>query len=623
VRKVVVLFLIIILTSLFAGAQDIIKSTRIEKINNKNYYIHIVKKSQTVTAIANVYSVTVDEIYSDNPDAKKKLSINQELKIRVIEEQKPAASLDYIEHTVKEKETLYKIAKLYDVKVEEIFTLNPGLTEALKIGQVIKIPQKKTVVNVDKKETKKPEPVKPVLKTYAVQKGETLFSISKMFSITVDELKKANPGLKENLVTGQVIYLPANAVEPKVIENKLPEQKVVEPEKFECGKTGKKEEYNIAFMIPFFLDNPIDIDTSSEGEITDYSLKPFSCIQFYEGAMIAIDSLKSAGLNANVYVYDVNDETSKTEDILAKPEMKKMDMIIGPFYSSNFVTVSAWAKQNKVKIVNPFSTKKENVEDNEYAFKLSISPEGQICQLFKFLKAEYTDDNILLVYTNTTKDSELIKVYSDNYSKHFTGKTLTEFNYYADGGVDGLTKKLDESKINIIISIVNGEAFISNYIRALRDLPVKYKTIIIGNKIWESYTSLELEYLLNLNFHSYSNTFIDYKNQKVQNFVQEFRSRYGIEPDTLAFEGYDIATYFLGALMKYGSSFEKCTDNYSPELLQSKYSFVKVENGGYENTYLNIYRYEDYREIDAKANPKKEIELIVKPEPPPPKKPHR
>ena len=149
-RKVIVLFSIIILTSLFAGAQDIIKSTRIEKINNKNYYIHTVKKGQTVTGIANAYSVTVDEIYSDNPDAKKKLSINQELKIRVIEEQKPATSTDYIEHTVKEKETLYKIAKLYDVKVEEIFTLNPGLTEALKIGQVIKIPQKKAVGNIDK-----------------------------------------------------------------------------------------------------------------------------------------------------------------------------------------------------------------------------------------------------------------------------------------------------------------------------------------------------------------------------------------------------------------------------------------------------------------------------------------
>lgn len=620
-RKVILVFSLIILTSLFAGAQDIVISTKIEKINNKSYYIHIVKKGETVSAIAKAYSVAVDEIYSDNPEAKKKLSINQQLKIRVKEEATPIAPAEFIEHTVKEKETLFKIAKLYNVKVDEIIAVNPGLTEALKIGQVIKIPSKKAVVVENKKDNKKPEQTKPELKTYTVQKGETLFSISKMFGVTLDELKKVNPGIKDNLVLGQVIYLPLNATEPKIVENKVPETKIIENTKFECGKTGKKDEYNIALMIPFFLDNPIDIDTSNDDEAI-YSYKPFSCIQFYEGALIAFDSLKAAGLKANIFVYDVNDETSKTEDILAKPEMKKMDLIIGPFYSSNFSTVSAWAKENKIKIINPFSSKKENITNNEYAFKLSLSAEQQNNELFKFLKAEYPEDNIVLVYTNTTNDPEILKMYADNYAKYYSGKKLTQLNYYADGGLNGLTSKLDESKINIIISIVSGEAFISNYIRTLRDLPVKYKTIMIGNKIWESYTSLELEYLLNLNFHSWSNSFIDYKKQNVQNFVQEFRYRYGVEPDTLAFEGYDIISYFAGALMKYGSNFEKCLDNYSTELLQTKYSFIKLENGGFDNTYLNIYRYEDYKEIDAKLSPKKEIELIVKPDPPP-KKPHK
>jgi LysM repeat protein/ABC-type branched-subunit amino acid transport system substrate-binding protein len=612
----------ILLTTVYAVAQDIVISTKIEKINNKDYYIHIVKKGQTVSAIARAYSVTVDEIYSDNPDAKKGLSIDQQLKIRVKQEQKSSAENDFTEHTVKEKETLFKIAKLYDLKVDEIMAANPGLTEALKVGQVIKIPKKKQSVTTNKKDNKKVEPVKPVLKTYSVQKGETLYSISKMFGVTVDELKKVNPGLNEALVAGQVIYLPENSLEPKVVENKIPETKIVEEVKFECGKTGKKEEYNIAVMIPFFLDNPVEIDTSSDEDSPVYSFKSFSCIQFYEGAMIAFDSLKAAGLKANIYVYDINDETSKTEEILSKPEMKKMDLIIGPFYSSNFTTVAAWAKQNKVKIVNPFSSKNENIVDNEYAFKLTLSGEEQIDELFKFLKAEYPDENILLVYTNTTKDPEILKPYSDGYAKHFQGKKLTEINYYADGGLTGLTSKLDESKINIILSVVNGEAFISNYIRSLRDLPVKYRTIMFGNKIWESYTSLELEYLLNLNFHSWANSYIEYRKPHVQNFVNEFRNRYGIEPDTIAFQGYDIANYFIGALMKYGTNFEKCLKDYSPELLQTRFDFIKVENGGFRNSYLNIYRYEDYKEVDARISPKKEIELIVKPDPPP-KKPHK
>ncbi len=621
-RKVFVLFTVFILAGVFAQAQDIVISTKIEKINNIDYYIHIVQKGQTVSAIAKAYSVTIDEIYSENPDAKKGLSINQQLKIRVKKEKVSQPQNDFTEHIVKEKETLFKIAKLYNLKVDEIMAVNPGLTEALKVGQIIKIPNKKQSTPVVKKDDKKTNETKPVLKTYSIQKGETLYSIAKMFSITVDELKNVNPGIKESLTPGQVIYLPLNAIEPKIVEPKVVEQKVVEETKFECGKTGKKDEYNIAVMIPFFLDNPVEIDTSSDDETAVYSVKSFSCIQFYEGILIAFDSLKAAGLKANIYVYDITDETSKTDEILAKPEMKKMDMIIGPFYSSNFTIVSTWAKKNKIKIINPFSVKNENISENEYAFKVTLSGEEQIDEIFKFLKAEYPDENIVLVYSNTTKDPEILKPYSDSYTKYFQGKKLTELNYFADGGLTGLTSKLDESKINIIISVVNGEAFISNYIRSLRDLPVKYKTIIFGNKIWESYTSLELEYLLSLNFHSWSNSYIEYRKQNVQNFVNEFRNRYGIDPDTIAFQGYDIANYFIGALMKYGVDFEKCLKDYSPELLQTKYNFIKTDNGGFRNSYLNIYRYEDYKEIDAKANPKKEIELIVRPDPPP-KKPHK
>ncbi len=100
----------------------------------------------------------------------------------------------YYVHTVKAGETIYSLAKIYGVSEQVITKENPQLNEGLKTGQTIKIPLVESVVT-NQTEKISPRKLKRTFDQHAVQAGETLYSISKRYSISVETIIEDNPGL--------------------------------------------------------------------------------------------------------------------------------------------------------------------------------------------------------------------------------------------------------------------------------------------------------------------------------------------------------------------------------------------------------------------------------------------
>ncbi|MFT6246767.1 MAG: LysM repeat protein, partial [Crocinitomicaceae bacterium] len=117
--------------------------------------------------------------------------------------------MSYI-HTVESGNTLWGLQQMYGVKVEDIMSNNPNLSEGLSVGQKIIIPV--------------PNYVKPLPETseYKVKKGETLYGLSRKFNTTVDELIKINPELSEGLKKGQLIQAPGK-IEPEFAAEIVPD----------------------------------------------------------------------------------------------------------------------------------------------------------------------------------------------------------------------------------------------------------------------------------------------------------------------------------------------------------------------------------------------------------------
>lgn len=517
---------------------------------------------------------------------------------------------EYYIHTVQKKETVWKISKVYDVSPEEIFEANPGSQLKIKADDLLKIPVKKSANN--QIGTGKTD-IKKAAETFehTVVSGENLSAIAKKYSVTVENILKANPGLKTKIKPGQIIKIPGKIKNENTLSKK--DTLAVNADTFSIDCTNPKllNSYNIALFIPFYTDNinQIQTDITDIREKDQDDFRSFTFIQFYEGVLLAIDSLKRKGFSAKVYVYDADEDSSKTARLLNKPELTKMHLIIGPFFEESFKVVSEFAKKHKIIIVDPVSAGDALIKDNPVVFKATPSVNMQLKQLAVYIAEKYSSSPVIIVHNNKDNEKEHLAVFENALNTELKKAGRKDSSYfkviYNQEGFSGITENFSSSDTNIIVTLCNGEIFVTNYMSNFNKIYDKYKMIVFGLPSWKNFDNIETEYMQNINLHLFSSSFIDYSDENVKDFIVKYREQYKTEPAKYAFQGFDIAMFFLQSLKKFGARFENCIGNVSNTYLQSNYKFVKnKENDGYENIYLNIYRYEDYEFINSRLHPK-------------------
>lgn len=545
-------------------------------------------------------------------------SFAQEKESTEIHKTKSSATIggiNYYLHTVEKGQTLFAIAKFYKIEVNDLVIENPEAIDGLKPGQVLKIPiQKKKAVKSEAVDTSN-------CIVHIVEKGQTLYSITKQYNVTDDVLKKINPELLNGLKTGQKILIPSN--KPKIEStpiainqlNSVKEvatttnniQKLEAADRISTSNTYKgeiKEEYNVAFFLPFHADeaNAIDMEALLKGE-SQFPNKTNVALQFYEGALLAIDSLKKLNLSAKIFVFDVDDSDSLSiVTLLKKPELLAMDLIVGPLYGSSFMPVAKFAKENGIAIVSPFTQVNKILFENPYVCKVSPSITLQIEKMATYVVDSFQTQNIVLV--NGGGLAKDISFY--NSFKKATNDLLSQRGALkADSiqeakGLAGLQAMLNTSKVNVVVLPSSNQSFVTDFISKLYSMREKYKIVLFGLPSWMNYDNLDFEYLNGISLHMPSNHFIDYNNTVTQNFVKSYRERFKTEPELFSFQGFDVTYFFLNALKQNGSGLLNNLTQLKYTGIESNYEFSQFPvDSGFENKHVFIVKYQDYKLVKA------------------------
>ena len=151
---------------------------------------YTVQRGDSLYSIAAKYNTTVEELKRINGLTTNILSIGQVLKLPSNESAESPSVDEGISYTVKKGDSLYSIAKKYNVTIDEIKELNNLTSNLLSIGQVLLIPSST-----------------PLETTYIVQKGDSLYSIAKKYNTSVDKLKELNSLTSNMLSIGQILIV--------------------------------------------------------------------------------------------------------------------------------------------------------------------------------------------------------------------------------------------------------------------------------------------------------------------------------------------------------------------------------------------------------------------------------
>ncbi len=547
----------------------------------KKYIVHFVQTGNTLWGIQETFKVPAKDIIAANPGVEKGLTEGQKLLIPagVAEAKYPDGTL-IKEHTIVKGETVYKLVKKEGCTLEEFTKLNPGTETSLKLGQVVRIPLKSITEQV--KEPVVTQPVKEVETTvnfsdtiisHTVLDHETLYSISKRFMVPVEELQKFNKLKSTNIKPGQVLQIPLKKEQIKQVEIR----KVVEIE--EIKKVDEellfkqKDQYNIAMMLPFYLDG---------GEQGFKSI----ATEFYMGVQLAIDSLEKLGFNAKVYIYDAKNDSAAIVNLLKKPEMKQMDLIFGPLIPQGADIVASWCKANKIRMVCPSSCNGSVLKENPFVY--AAMPTDITLQhiLAKYTLENHSKDQIVLVNTGNAKDKELYDAYRERFMELSPAKGNVKL---IEIKTDDLAAFIRKNGNTVFIVPTRDKSAAMKFMNTLHKSGSKAGngTIsVFGTKDWGNFEDIKGVLKNKYNLHWASSNDLNYTLPETKKLVRKYRRKYKSDLTKFGAHGFDIMFYFANTLLMEQASKEGVINAIEMEQ-------VGLGNG-YENNQAYILKHVEY-----------------------------
>ena len=660
--SIFLLSLLLFLASYSLTAQfvptKVVRSNNIIELSGHKYYLHEVSAGHTLYAISKAYNVSAKVIAQENPVISLgKISVGQVLKIPFIEITQPLAGETkdyelYIYHIVEPKQTLSAISRKYNIPVQDLIMVNPGVEVVLPEGKEIIVPrtQLSTV-----RETYSPSE-NGKFKFHKVTDKETLFSLSRRYGIKVSDIKNANPGVRWGLTVNEIIKIPmeAQGFTDEIKEDIKPTD-IDLPQLDEDKNEGENEEgtrftakpdlwinsvprgkcrsfiklhddtqFNIAFLLPLYVtaNDTLHLNDSIVFPENDMYSEALRFLEFLEGALLAIDSLRQSGLSMNVRIFDTERSPNVVRNLVSNGELDRMDLIFGPVYPETLEIASIFSRIRRIPIVSPLSSKGIGIDDNPYLFQVNPTEQMQH-DLASIYLSRFYDKNILLI-KHTNDINRLTNRYSSNIRNYLTYKiNPSDLRYrqilFTDKDralsmEDSLAFRLEDvlslSRENLIIIPSTNKVFVADIVNRLNNLSLHYDITIFGKPQWGKFDALQLESLYNLNLHYYtnfSNPYVNYADPLILDVCKKYRQNFNNQPDRFSFQGFDISYYFIKALYLFGTDFIKHVDCW-PEVLnhptlQTSFHFIrKSETGGFENQALSIVRYNQHSLIKEKIS---------------------
>lgn len=561
---------------------------------NQTYILHTIEKGQSLYSIASMYGVSQADIVKMNPGSDQKIYIGHTLRIP----RNTTGSQKETFHTIEAGETLYRLTVKYNVSAKAICDANPGLSaENFRIGQVIRIPAPdETPVVSDIDNSSKTADVASEIPAavqsrcrdmHKVKRKETIYSISKEYGITEAELIEANPELKgkNKIKKGSFLCIPY----PTTTANAGNAKPQTIPTNNELFSENKKEAERIstikaAVILPFLP------DAASRSESA-------RMVEYYEGFLMAVDSLKRSGTSIDLYTYNSGANVNSLNDILSKNEMKNMDIIFGPLQQQQIKPLADFAKKNDIRLVIPFTSKDNTVFRNPAIYQINTPQSYLYSEVYDHFVRQFPNANVIFIEANSkTKDkADFIKGLKDELrNRSIPMATLDE-----DASVEALKSALKTGRENIFIPTSGSNLVLIKCLPQLtllvRENP-EFSIHMFGYPEWQTYTKDHLESFFELDTYFYSSFYTNDLFPAAKNFTRNYRRWYGKDMDErypkYGMLGFDTGYFFLKGLARYGSELENNLQRMDFAPIQTGFKFQRVNNwGGFVNKKVFFVRF--------------------------------
>ena len=545
----------------------------------ERFITHKVKKKETLYGLARIYNINVDQILAFNPLVEKiGLKKKMQLKIPVypiVEVPKAVALNEGLEkYLVQPKETKWRLAYRYGVTIQELETLNPQITDGLKVGQEIVVPKRL------ESETKALE---EEFNYYKVKPKEGFYRIEKKLGVTEADLIMLNPTLiTTGLQQGMILKIPLQKTGDLRIEDDL----LIEKVRLEDSLLTNTY-LQIAAFLPFKT-AAIEFDSI---EKTDKLLEKRNihtiALDFYMGMEMAIAKADSLGVTTKLTVFDSQNDKAVIQSVTANHQWEGTSFVIGPLIPGNFNVAAQLEELQSIPMIAPLSSKAVKKRPNVFQ---SVS----VMSKMRSKMMDYLDQVI-----DTTQN---VMIIADTLNADFASKLQLKYPfasrvYQEPGGfvipdlvdsllIDSLPNKVifESQDLNLVANVIS---LLNSQVSKDRDVQLftTMRTSIYDN------TNISRKHLGNLKF-TYTSGAHPKDNVARAAFKDAFQKRFGDYPSKEAYRAYDVT---LDVILRFAYQ----NTLFIPSLGETDYvenRFLYEEDSpqGFQNTAFYLLQHEDY-----------------------------
>ena len=475
----------------------------------------------------------------------------------------------YIIHKIAKGETVYSLAKLYEISVDELRAANEDLSDNVKVGQKIQIPIKKAVSEVAVQITTETVDHQPIVETNVPQAQVEVAIVEEPKDAASKVVTKAEKILEPQTDSMTTLVGQALSFLEQFVSKGSPaiEQLPVVEHRVPFRRLRRADRAKVVLMLPF----------GSETQAA------YRYIDFYRGFMMGMDSVRLSGRSVDLHVFNTARDSVRVAEIVASGELQTADLIVGPVYDDELKPVLALLENRGIPVVSPLSSHSDIKSD--VLFQMAPSSES------RFRKVQEAIDGakrVVIISTNKIDkkfDAAVRNMLAEKNIEVVEKKYYTEQEQTISTGATELATLLRDGP-SVVIVTSNNEIEVNNIVNRLYLLKQSLAGrtangepfTIVGNGSWARFKNIDktIFYKSRVKLITSYNASFDCRINKT--FENRYIRLYGALPTLYSYRGYDAAIVFVRAI--FDKKIEKHLEGVKFTPLATPYLFEKNEKSG-------------------------------------------
>ena len=570
-------------------------------------FVHTVRRGESLYAIAKMYHVTIDDIKELNPNVTSKIDVGDKLNIpqkggktasktegsvstKQIAANKENVTTEYVYHTIAAGETLYAISGKYDVTVKTIIRANPGIKpNKLQRGAVIRVPVEKAVVEVAQPATEAVEvaamevvetpqeeiPAAVPCSIYVAKRKETFYSIAQKFEIPIDSLKEVNRDIRV-VKEGMTINIPIAQVDTNVVDSESDKEEntgeYLDSIYAQVYEKNDADHINVAVILPFMLHED------------ESNIKSSLYTEYYQGFLLAVDSLKRQGYSINLYAYDSKGSTETVKGILDNELMTTMHLIIAPEDDEAINLIADFGERYDINVVNSFSLKNDRVNTNARVFQTNIPGSYLYAEATALFIKTFNNKPIVFLRNKDVEEpeTEFVATLKDELSKRNIPYTTCDYSTVLNASD---LREVSEQPSVVFVPTSNKKETMVTILPGLEEFVDKTPNCdvsLFGYPGWVPQIGKNINTLYKVDTYIFSRFYTIPDDRMLYDLSIKYLYWYNEEMKNAspryAILGFDTGLYFMNAIAKYGKNFANYELPDGNNSIQTDFKFERINN---------------------------------------------